>query len=267
MQLHIVPAAHGMLWLRQSFKNFKKRPFAITGLFFMMILLLNLVSFVPGIGPLLSLVLFPAFTLGFMNATRIVLHDQYPMPTVLLSAFKQDAATTKAMVILGVCYAATVVGSMAFTQVFDGGQFMRMYIGGEDVSQAQFYELVRQGDFQMAAMSAGVLLLLSGMFYWHASALVYWHRVPAIKSMFFSAVACFRNLPAFVVFLGCWMLVSLALAATTALFLMAVLGSSIGSMVSFMGVMLICVIFFAAQYFSYQDCFVEAQDSKVQTLQ
>ena len=42
------------------------------------------------------------------------------------------------------------------------------------------------------------LYLPLSLAFWHAPALMHWHRVPPAKSIFFSLVACWRNLLAFV---------------------------------------------------------------------
>ena len=45
------------------------------------------------------------------------------------------------------------------------------------------------------------------LLFWHAPALVHWHGVSPVKSLFFSAVACFRNFGALLVYGLAWLAV------------------------------------------------------------
>ena len=48
-----------MQWVREGMRTFFKQPLALTGLFFMFMSLVSLLSLVPYVGGLLSLVLIP----------------------------------------------------------------------------------------------------------------------------------------------------------------------------------------------------------------
>jgi hypothetical protein len=51
---------------------------------------------------------------------------------------------------------------------------------------------------------AMALYLPLSLLFWHAPALVHWHGVPPLKSLFFSLVACMRNFKAFTLFGLAW---------------------------------------------------------------
>ena len=153
---------------------------------------------------------------------------------------------------------------MAVTQWVDGGQFVRIYLLGESIAPEALRELMSKGDFQMAAMLAGTLNVVIAMLFWHAPALVHWHGVSPVKSLFFSIVACVRNFPAFFVYLMAWIGLTMLVALGASLLFTAAAGPVIGSVLMQLTLMVITAMFFTSQYFSYLDCFVEARESGIE---
>ncbi len=88
MRLNHVPASTGVQWVKLGVRTFFKQPLALAGLFFMFMLLVSILALVPLLGQALALALLPAATLGLMAATREAEKGQFPMPTVLASAFR-----------------------------------------------------------------------------------------------------------------------------------------------------------------------------------
>lgn len=92
MKLQIVPARRGIHWVKAGVKTFFRQPLALSGLFFMFLALVSVISIVPVVGNVLSLALLPAATLGLMAATREADNGKFPMPVLLISAFALDAS-------------------------------------------------------------------------------------------------------------------------------------------------------------------------------
>jgi hypothetical protein len=65
-------------------------------------------------------------------------------------------------------------------------------------------------NFDVALILAMALYLPLSLMFWHAPALVFWHGVSPLKSLFFSLVACLRNLGAYLVYGVAWLAVWLA---------------------------------------------------------
>ena len=86
MKLHIVPARTGWVWLKVGLRTFWSQPLALSGLFFMFMMIMSLSSLLPYIGNAVALALLPAATLGLMAATREAASGKFPMPAILLSA-------------------------------------------------------------------------------------------------------------------------------------------------------------------------------------
>lgn len=251
MKLQIVPPRQGVLWFKQGVRTFLRQPLAFTGLFFMFMAAVSLLSLLPVIGTPLALALLPAATLGLMAATQIAEQGQFPMPQVLIAGFRAGKDRLRSMVVLGVLYAVGFILVMGISATVDGGQFARVYLLGGELSP----EVVLQGDFQSAALVAMVLYLPLSLLFWHAPALVHWHGITPMKSLFFSAVACLRNFWAFTVFGLVWMAAFLGVAMSVAI-LVSLLGSpALINAIMFPAGLALATMFFTSFYFTFRDCF------------
>jgi hypothetical protein len=251
MKLNIVPAKQGLVWVRQGIRTFWRQPLAFTGLFFLFMASVSVLSMVPLIGAALALLALPAATLGLMVATEQAASGKFPMPTVLMVAFRAGQQRLKAMLTLGALYTASFLLVMGLSALVDGGGFAKVYLANAPITP----EVVNAADFQMAMWLATVLYIPLSMLFWHSPALVHWHGVPPVKSMFFSAVACWRNLGAFAVYLLAWAGVFVAGATIILTISSAIGGADLTSAVLMPGALLMAAMFFTSVYFSVKDCF------------
>jgi hypothetical protein len=260
MKLNIVPARTGITWFREGLRTFWRQPLALAGLFFMFISIMSLASLLPYLGTVLALALLPAATLGLMAATREAAQGKFPMPAILVSAFRAGRQRARAMLVLGGLYAAGFLLVMGVSALADGGAFARLYLVGGSVTP----EMVQEPTFQAAMWLAMALYLPLSMMFWHAPALVHWHDVPPAKSLFFSLVACTRNFGALTLYTLAWM--ALFIGVGLALMLVGgVLGRPdlIGALI-FPTAMLLAAMFFSSIWFTFRDSFV-ADDTPAAT--
>ena len=251
MKLNIVPARTGITWIKLGFKTFLQQPLAMSGLFFMFMAMLSVASLVPFIGSALALALLPAATLGLMAATQEATKGKFPMPSILISAFRAGQQRLKAMVMLGALYAAGFLAIMAVSSLIDGGQFAKLYLVGGKITE----ELVLQNGFQAAMWVTLALYLPLSLMFWHAPALVHWHGVTPVKSLFFSFMACYKNFGAYAVYglmwMGIFMLTLLAVTVVAAL-----LGRpAIAGLAMFPIALVMFAMFFTSIYFTFRDSF------------
>jgi hypothetical protein len=251
MKLQIVPAKQGLLWVKQGIRTFWRQPLAFTGLFFLFMAWVSVLSMVPFIGAALALLVLPAATLGLMVATEQAASGKFPMPTVMLVAFRAGQQRLKAMLLLGVLYALSFLAVMALSALIDGGGFAKVYLANAPITP----EVVNDADFQAAMWLTTILYIPLSMLFWHAPALVHWHGVPPTKSLFFSAIACWRNFGAFAVYLLAWAGVFVAGAMLILLISSALGGNDLSAAVLMPGALLMAAMFFTSVYFSVKDCF------------
>jgi uncharacterized membrane protein len=258
MQLNLVTAKTGTLWVKQGMRTFMRQPLALAGLFFMFMALMTVVSQIPYIGFVLAMMLLPAATLGLMAATREADEGRFPMPLILLTAFRAGKTQTQAMLVLGGLYAASFLMAMGVSYLVDGGDFARVYLGGATPTR----EVMMDGNFQAAMwVFIGLHLPLSLMF-WHAPALVHWHGMSPVKSLFFSIVACFRNFGAFALFGVMWLsvLVLIVVAVMTVGGLMG--NPGLAGDVLFPVMLVMASMFFTSLYFTFADTFGPPPEAK-----
>jgi hypothetical protein len=261
MKLNIVPARTGLTWVKLGITTFIKQPLAMSGLFFMFLAVLSVATLVPFVGAALALALLPAATLGLMAATQEAAKGKFPMPTILISAFRAGRQQMRAMMVLGALYAAGFLALMGVSALFDGGQFARLYLVGGAMTE----DLVLQSGFQTAMWVAMGLYLPLSLLFWHAPALVHWHGVSPVKSLFFSFLACYKNFGAFTMFGLAWTGLFI-LAAVMVSLIASLLGNPELATVSMFPVALVIVaMFFTSIYFTFRDCFVADDDAPTET--
>jgi len=251
MKLNVVPAKTGTLWVRQGIRAFWKQPLALTGLFFMFMASMSILSIVPVLGSFLALMLLPAATLGLMAATREVELGKFPMPFILAAGFRTGADGKKNMIVLGLIYALCFVGVMGISTLVDGGDFAQLYLVGGTLDA----ETVMEPDFQNAMWLSMMLYLPLSLVFWHAPALTHWHGVPVGKSLFFSTVACLSNWRAFLLFGVMWTGIFLG---TT--LIITLIGGLLGdgefaAMALLPAMLMLASMFFSSTYYSFKDCF------------
>ena len=250
MLLHTVPARQGLQWALLGMRTFWKQPLAMSGLFFLFMALISLVSMVPLLGGALALVLMPAFTAGLMAATQMASEGRFPMPGTVWMALRAGPRRVP-MLQLGALYAAGFLLLMAVSMLVDGGQFARIYLAGEPIRP----ELVQADSFQAALWVSMLLYVPLSMLFWHAPALVFWQGVSPVKSLFFSWMGCWRKKGAFVVYAGAWAAVfgSVAVVAMLAATLLGDPQMTLSIMMPL--ALLAAAMFFTSMLFTVKDCF------------
>lgn len=251
MKLHIVPARAGLQWVKLGTQTFFRQPLAMTGLFFMFMATVSVLSLLPVVGTLASLALVPAATLGLMAATREAREGRFPMPSTLVTAFRGGASRTRSMLVLGAMYAAGLMLVLGVAALFATDAVPAEVSGAEMSPEMVRNMFASQGLW--VAMALYFPLLLA---FWHAPALVHWHGVSPLKSLFFSAMACWANKGAMLMYglgwVGMFMLVGV---------LMSLLGALLGgtqalSLVMYPVALFLASMFHTSIWFSFRDSFV-----------
>jgi hypothetical protein len=260
MKLNIVPASQGITWVKLGIRTFFKQPLALGGLFFMFMAVVSVVSLIPVIGILLAIAIVPAATLGLMVATLEALRGKFPMPSVLATAFRAGRERMTSMLILGLLYAGALGLVLAFTTLFDDGQFAKLYLGGLKMSR----ELLDSPDFQNAALIGTALYIPVSLLFWHAPALVHWHGVPPVKALFFSLVACLRNFTAYLAYGLGWM-AFFALVMVAIISVAAIIGAGFVGILIMPTMLLMVAMFFSSIYFTFRDSFQHGEADTADT--
>jgi hypothetical protein len=246
MKLNIVPARTGILWVKLGIRTFARQPLAFTGLFFLYTAAAKILSLVPMVGLVLALAIVPAATLGLMVATQEAEKGRFPMPTVLLSAFRADRERVKAMLLLGVLYSVACMAVMAL---------VALIAGVPESAAPATPESMMTPQFQLALLVGTLLYLPVSLMFWHAPALVHWYGIAPTKSLFFSTVACLRNTGALLLFGLGWLGV-MSSAAFVVVLAAAFLGSPEFVIAALLPMgLLVTAMFSTSIYFTFRDSF------------
>jgi len=251
MKLQIVAARVGLSWVKLGMKTFFRQPLALAGLFFMFMFLVSLLSVVPLLGSALSLMLVPAATAGLMAASREAAEGRFPMPLILVTAFRNGPAQTRAMLILGGLYAGALLLVLAVASLLGSGPETVTTLSDETASP----EAMRS-----ALMSPGMMLALLAylpviMAFWHAPALVHWHGISPVKSLFFSFMACWSNKGAMLYYTLGWLGVFLLMGLLISLLGAMLGGAAALNLILYPLVLLMASMFHTSIYFSFRDSF------------
>jgi len=261
MKLRIVPASRGFHWMRQGFQVLKRQPLGFMGLVGMLIGGALLLASLPVLGPLVVLGAMPLMWMGFMLATRRTLLGERVTPGVLIEAVRAPDAPRKTFLQLGGTYIAAIQLMMLLAGWLGPGpqalaDAMDAIDAAEDAATAMVANPVVLQDM---LWRMGLALPVSLVF-WHTPALVLWARLPVGKALFFSAVATWRNLGAFVVYGLCWLGALFVLGLLDRLVLGVLPVPVLATALAFSGALALAAAFYASLYFSTVECFESPQE-------
>jgi hypothetical protein len=128
---------------------------------------------------------------------------------MLLAALRQSPRQTRAILMLGAIYAILRLLVDAFVPD-DQLNLLAQQGGRVTLEQVAADPALQQALRDQMGGELTIFLLfmpIAGLL-WHVPALVHWHGLPLGKSLFFSATAVLRNLPAYLVYGLGWLMVS-----------------------------------------------------------
>jgi hypothetical protein len=207
-----ITASTGWAWLKQGAGLFRKQPAGLTTLLFAGILISVLISVIPYVGAMLTVVLVPCFSLAFMQACLLIDHGKRVTPDVLLTGFRQPAVKT--LLKVGLVYLAVF---------FVLAMIMRFAVAPDILKQAE-----SGGDPAAMRVSGGDMLGLLVIFVLQATAiltlaftapLTYWQNMATGKAVFYSFFSVMRAGRAFCVLLISWFAILFGLCIFVAMLL------------------------------------------------
>lgn len=252
MKLNIVAPGTGITWVKLGVKTFLRQPLAMSGLFFLFMAVVSVLSVVPLLGTALSLGLVPAATVGLMAASREASEGRFPMPLTLVTALRSGPEKTRSMIVLGALYAGALMLVMGVAALTAGPTPTQAELGDSEVTP----EMVRATLLNTGMWWAALAYVPVIMAFWHAPALVHWHGVSPVKSLFFSLWACWRNKGAMLVYTLGWMGVFLVAGLIMSLLTSLLGGPETMGFLVYPTVLLMASMFHTSIYFTYRDSFL-----------
>lgn len=257
MKLKLVKASQGLVWVRQGILACRQQPLGFIGLLGLFgCTALLLVGLPARIGSMLIVGIMPVMWMGFMLATRRVLTGQRITLSVMFEALKGPEAPRRAFATLGAVYVLVTLLMLQVSQWLgpDPDAIDKLMSTTEDAAELFTNPLIQEDMMWRMLLTIPVSLV-----FWHTPALLLWARLPVAKALFFSAVATWRNIGAFMVYGMGWLGIMLAVALVDRALLAIIPEPLIGNMVAIVASMWVASAFYASLYFTVVDCFEPQQ--------
>ena len=190
-----VDAGRGWEWIASGFALFKKQPGNWILLLIVLLVCSILISAVPIIGALASMLLLQVFLGGVMLGCRALDGGGSLEVGHAFAGFKQN---TSNLVVLGLlALVAWVVVFIPAILIMGGGGFMAM-MRGHDAAMMGFATL--GFSFLLAMLVVLALSVPVYMALWFAPSLVVFHNLAPVEAMKMSFTACLKNMIPFLVY-------------------------------------------------------------------
>ncbi|AJP49254.1 hypothetical protein PG1C_14060 [Rugosibacter aromaticivorans] len=247
MNVRTLPARHGLLWLVAGWRLLRRYPRQMTGItlvYFFVVLVVNLIPFV---GPFLLPLVLPTLTALLGNACRALDHDQPLTQDILISGL--EAQRINLLRLGGLHLLGSVILLLA-------SQPLMIELNPDQSKAAE--------QLSDVISHLGLFLLLASpvvMAFWFAPLLTAWNGMTALKALFFSFVASWRNWRAFTVYglviLGVGVVLPGAVIVIAGLLLPSMAGV-LAMLARLALVLLLGPILVSSIYISYRDVFSES---------
>jgi hypothetical protein len=238
-----LPASTGIVWLKQGFALFRQQPGVLMMLIITNLLVAMLLSPLPVLGPILSCVAIPSFTIAIQQACRLIDEGQRVHLNVILTGFSKESATP--LFKLGLVYLALFgmfsLGKLLFVDPVALKAVMSAVEAKAKVVPDSGTVLVFSGLILVLGLAALTLSFAPG--------LTYWKRMPTFKAVFYSVFAVLGAKAAIAVMLFTWIgALALLQIVIGAIFGANAIGQVVLTWFSFIGIL----IFHCATYVAYK---------------
>jgi len=253
--MNTVKAQSGWTWVKQGFALFRKRPLELLSLFFLWMMLTQLLRFIPVAGQFLTLFLFPVFSVGFIEACRRADNQQKITPGLLFTGFKSPHMV--ALLGSGLLRVGAIFFTYWLSDLLNDGALTNFMKAAGKATPADAASLDKA--IPIKAMFVSVLIYIPFvMTFWYSVPLIAWQRMSLIKSMFYSFFAVLHSWKAFLVYFLGWYGLSILISPLVLIFIgidvnIAVLLLTILSFIIF-------IIAYCSSYPTYTDIFGKPEE-------
>jgi uncharacterized membrane protein YuzA (DUF378 family) len=251
-----LPAKTGWIWVKQGFSLFRKQPAEISTLFLSYMFLMFVIGILPVLGQVLPLLLIPVFTMGFMQACRLIEQGQRVSLNTLLVGFRSPAF--RSLLLLGCFYVLAVLLSLAASALIDGGVFWSVMSGQARLDA----DTMNARGLSLAMLVAALVYLPAMMAFWYAAPLIMWQDMKPGRALFYSFFAVRNAGRVFIVYGLSWMLIGIFLPAIGSNLIARLLGNPQITMLILLPVsLLVTAVMYCSFYPTYTWVFARHNDA------
>jgi hypothetical protein len=266
MSLRVNPVSpgRGLQWVSRGLGLMLKNLVGFTWLLFTALVPALVLLVVPVVGPLLAFALGPLITLGFAIGAAAALSGEPVRATQMVAPMLPNTDPDKRLqlLLLTLCY-TLAIGAVLLVMAASGGEAIEKIAAASRGDQAEFAAASRKVIQAHPGLGTGMLLgaalltLISALF-WHAPMLVWWHGQSVAQSLFSSALACWRNKGAFLIYSLVWLVLTSALVVLGELLALVFGSRELGALAVQPASLVFVAAYYVSVYFSYTDCFSSA---------
>jgi hypothetical protein len=202
MQVRVVPAANGWLWIKSGFSLFRKSPLIWIVLTIILFAIVIALQFVPVLGPLVSSLLYPTFLAGLMLGCRDLEKGEELEIAHLFAGFQKHTAH---LITIGGVYLVGQILIFFICVLIVGWDVVRViYEGKTQALPPEMFPKVLLFLAIALGLTAPLLMVI-----WFAPLIVIFNDTPAIPAMKLSFTVCLQNINAFLVYGGAYLLLTI----------------------------------------------------------
>ncbi|TAL24144.1 MAG: hypothetical protein EPO01_06045 [Aquabacterium sp.] len=260
LALRTLQARAGLLWVQQGIAACARNPLGFTALLVVTTLGFQLIAQLPLIGPAIALMAMPFVWLAYMRATRLTLGGQRFGLQVLADIWRVPAPRRNALVRVSSLYVAAVLACFVVVVLVyrngpDAGLVGKLLQAMEDKRQEDVEALLAGSRLWVYALLLSSLLSVVSLVFWHAPALAHALGMRPGKALFFSAMACWHNRAAFLVYGLAWGALGFLVMLVSALAGQLLQSEAAAAVIALPSMVLLMASFYASLHFSTADCF------------
>lgn len=189
------PAGSGWRWFGVAWRLFKAQPLAWWGVLLLSFVLLVVVSMIPLLN-LLTSVIFPVAMAGLGSCAHSLMRDGRFEITQVFDGFKRRPG---ALLMAGLLYLLIMMLSMGVVFLFSAASVTAMFLGSVAERQMAMQQVFSAGGLMVLGYFAAMALAMSTIVF--SPYLIHERNVPVPQALLMSFKASFKNVPASVVWI------------------------------------------------------------------
>ena len=203
MQASILPISAGFNWILNGWNLFRAQPMHMFMWSIFIGFLINLSYVFLIVGQIVLFVVTPMLTFLTLSACQRIANGEKLSLGTWFNPLRNNKDVRKNLVRIGFIYLVFCLAAAFLSSIPYVGEINQV-LDNALTEQTQIDEKLLASVIKKPLITFGILYVLVSALFWHAPALIGWHKIPIKQAMFYSMIACWRNKFAFLIYGACW---------------------------------------------------------------